>query len=494
MFFLSQVSPAIYAQKLITYDAGMGTRDPENSDVWILYQRVRAEHDGMVLYADSALLNTSRNDFTAYRKIKIELTDTTTIWGDHLYYDGVSRTLDIWDDTVILIDGATVLKTTHLMYDRNTSTAAYTTWGHTYSDGKELLSREGYYNSETKQLDIYNKVELYDSSMRLFTDTLLYNTRTHIASFVSPTHIYSDSVTIYSEYGYYHTDSAFAQSTKASRITTEQKILTCDTLYYWERLQLGEAHRNVVITDTVNDVVCTGRYGETNQQTHCSLVTDSALVTMADEADTLYVHADTIRVYVDSSRKLQRINAYYKVKFFRNDVQGMCDSLDYIAADSLMRLFKEPVLWYENYQCHSDSIDVWHDTSGVRLAHLNGRSMMEQQVDRDKFNQLKGKRSEVFFQKGDPTHADILGNAQMVYYITEEDSVGRQSLIGVNTGVGSDMRIYFESRQPWRLTTYGSPDMSTYPLSLLPDEQRRLPDFKWMSGNRPRKPEDVFLR
>ena len=52
---------AAEAQKIITYDAGMGSRDPENPDIWILYKRVRAEHEGMVLYADSALLNTKRD-------------------------------------------------------------------------------------------------------------------------------------------------------------------------------------------------------------------------------------------------------------------------------------------------------------------------------------------------------------------------------------------------------------------------------------------------
>ena len=62
LLFLLMAAVPVWAQKLITYDAGMGTRDPSDPDVWILYQRVKAKHEGMILYADSALLNTVKNE------------------------------------------------------------------------------------------------------------------------------------------------------------------------------------------------------------------------------------------------------------------------------------------------------------------------------------------------------------------------------------------------------------------------------------------------
>ncbi|MBR1793523.1 MAG: hypothetical protein IJ764_07800 [Bacteroidales bacterium] len=482
----------VFAQRVIEYQSGMGSRDASDPAVWILYHKVRAMHEGMVLYSDSARLNTQRNDFTAFGNIRIELTDTTVIYGDRLYYDGEQRLLDIWSDTVVLVDGATTLKSPKLSYDRNTSMAYYSLWGHTVNQGRTLLSREGYYNSDSKTLNIYQQVMLYDSSMRLETDTLLYNTNTNIASFVSPTYIFNKTATIYSERGYYHSDSGYAVSNKASRIETDNKVLTCDSLHYMEHLQHGEAFGNVSIIDTQNHVICSGQYGETNRQSHCSFVTDSALVRMAERQDTLYMHADTIRVFTDTNNQLLAVQAFRRVKFFRHDVQGMSDSVYYHVTDSLMRLFYEPVLWYDNYQCSSDSIDVLHDTAGVRRAELNGHSTVNQQVDVDKFNQLKGKRSVVYFQASEPLFADILGNAQMVYYVTETDSLGHESLIGVNAGEGADMRIYFRKRQPHRLVAYGSPDMNTYPLEQLPPELRYLADFKWLSTRRPRSPQDVY--
>ena len=137
----------VQGQKLITYEAGMGTRDPFDPDVWILYQRVRAVHEGMVLHADSALLNTVRNDFVAFGNIKVEVTDTTTIFGDQLYYDGTTRVVEIWDDTVRMIDGKTILKSDHLTYDRYSSIASYDSWGITTNQQRRLVSKVGYYKA-----------------------------------------------------------------------------------------------------------------------------------------------------------------------------------------------------------------------------------------------------------------------------------------------------------------------------------------------------------
>lgn len=499
LLFLMAAVPS-WAQKLITYEAGMGTRDPSDPDVWILYQRVRAEHEGMVLYADSALLNTVLNDFTAFGNIKIELSDTTTIFGDQLYYDGVSRVLDIWDDTVRLIDGRTLLRSDHLSYDRFSSTASYDTWGITTNQDKRLVSRKGYYNSDTKIVDIYNSVELTDSNMRLLTDTLTFNTNTNVAHFWSPTHIYTDSTTMYSERGTYNTDLRYAHSMRNSQVHNGEKHITCDTLHYWEQSEHGIAIGNVTLRDTVNDIISTSRYAETRQMDHTSLITDSALVRFVNHddqhpsatPDTLYLHADSILVLNDSLRHLRSVTAHHRVKLFRADAQAMSDSLYYSAPDSTIQLFRSPVVWYQHYQALADTIIIAHDSSGARQAWLNSNVFCIQQVDPDKFNQVKGRNAVVHFIKGEPHYADILGNAEMVYYLTEDLPSGRQSLIGVNCGRGSDMRIYFVDRAPDRVVTFGNPDMHTYPYDQLTPDKKQLPDFNWIDNRRPKKPLDVF--
>jgi len=482
------------AQKLIEYTAGMGSRDPENSDIWILYRNVHATHEGMVLEADSAHFNTRENSFMAFRNVAIQLSDTTFIYGDRLHYDGNTRVVDIWADTVILIDGNTQLLANHLTYERNRSTAYYTEWGYGNSGDRDLYSREGQYNSDLKQFYIYNDVVLTDSTMRLVTDTLLYNTLSSVAHFESPTYIYSDSSVIYSELGDYNTESRFSISYRASHVDNQGRTIDSDTLYYDEIQQYGKAYGHVVIYDSINELTCTGRYGETSQAAGFSFVTDSAHVLFVDKGDSLFLHADTVYVTNDSNNQMQTVRANYHVKLYRRDAQAMCDSAFYSAQDSVVLLYKDPVLWYEHYQCVADTIELLHDSAGVRQAWLRSSCFAIQQVDREKYNQLKGHQGIVYFHDGEPDYADVLGNAQMVFYITEEDSAGHTVLVGVNAGMGTGMRIYFDSsRAPERVVTYDNPDMQTYPVGMLPEELRRLPDFRWLPQRRPRKPEDVFV-
>ena len=106
----------------------MGSRDPNNGDIWVLYRRVKAVHEGMTLTSDSAHYNTRENSFTAFGSVVIKLSDTTFIYGDRLYYDGITRVVDIWDDTVVLVDGRTQLLANHVTYERNKATAYYTEW------------------------------------------------------------------------------------------------------------------------------------------------------------------------------------------------------------------------------------------------------------------------------------------------------------------------------------------------------------------------------
>ena len=484
----------VEAQKLIEYTSGMGSRDPENAEIWILYRGVSATHEGMRLDADSAHYNTKENSFTAYRHVEIQLSDTTFIYGDRLFYNGNTRVLDIWADTVVLVDGGTILKSNHLTYERNRETAYYTRWGHAISEDRTLDSRQGEYNSVLKQFYIYNDVVLTDSSMRLVTDTLIYNTETTVAHFESATYIYSDSSTIYSELGDYNTDTRFAISYRASHVDNQGRTIDSDTLYYDEVREYGKAYGNVVIVDSLNSLTCTGRYGETSQSEYFSFVTDSAHVLFIDNGDSLFLHADTIYVNNDSSNHMRSVSAHHHVKVFRRDAQAMCDSAYYSSPDSTLVLYQNPVVWYEHYQCVADTIEMLHDTSGVRRVYLRTDCFAVQQVDVDKFNQLKGRQGVVYFQDGEPLYADVVGNSQMVFYLTDEDTLGHTSLMGVNAGVGTTIRIYFDTmRAPIRVVTYDKPDMQTYPIDMLPEELKRLPDFQWLSARRPRTPDEVFV-
>lgn len=504
VLLLSPCPLTLRAQRVIEYVADMGSRDPDNSDIWILYRNVIAKHDGMTLVTDSATFDTKNNIFNAYGNVRIDITDTTVIFGTMAIYDGTTRIADIWGDTVRLKDGKTLLKTDILSYDRNTFTASYFHWGHTVHDSATLDSEKGFYHSDSRDIYLFNNVVLHDSNSWLYTDTLLYNTASGLAVFISPSSIVSDSSTVYSEDGTYNTKSHDASSFKATRLTNREKILTADTLFFNDRTEYGRAFGNVVIVDTLNDVTCSGQVGVTDQNSRSSFVTDSALIVFVDKGDSLFMHADTIWAVNDENRHFSSAKAYRNVRLFRNDAQAVCDSLYYSAPDSTVSLYHKPVVWYNDYQCLSDTIHCFFDSAGVNLIHLRGNVFAIEKVDSLKYNQVKGANAVVHCLRSEPLYADILGSAHMVYYVLDEEQetiyraddttkVIHRSLLGINAGVGSDMRIYFKNRRPRRFSTFGSPDMKMYPPDKLPEGERRLSGFRWLDTIRPDSPSAVFL-
>lgn len=499
----------INAQKYIDYKADMGSRDPDDADVWILYRNVEAYHDGMTLYTDSATFDTKNNIFTAYRGVRIIITDTTTLLGTTAIYDGSTRIADVWGDTVTLIDGHTILKTDLLSYDRNNSVASYYHWGHTVHDSSLMDSHKGHYHSDSRDIYLFDDVVLHDSTAWLYTDTLLYNTHTAIAQFISPTLIVSDSSTVYSEDGTYNTQSHDAASFKASRLTDRQKWMTADTLFFNDRTEYGRAFGHVVIVDTLNRVVCRGNEGLTSQEDRMSFVTDSALIIYIDSVgDSLFLHADSLFAYNDTNRQFSAARAFRGVRLFRSDAQMVCDSLSYSATDSLMTLYHDPVVWYGDYQCSADTIHCFFDSAGARLVKLRSNVFTVERIDHEKYSQVKGRNADVYLESSEPLYADILGSARMVYYVLDEkrerfipadttqDTIYKtsKSLLGVNAGMGSDMRIYFKNRKPRRFSTYVSPDMKMYPPDQLPADERLLPGFRWLNDIRPKSPDDVFRK
>ena len=268
--------------------------------------------------------------------------------------------------------------------------------------------------------------------------------------------------------------------------------MTADTLYFNDHTEYGRAFGHVVIVDTLNGLICRGNEGLTDQTDRRSFVTDSALIIYIDSVgDSLFLHADSIFAFNDENRQFSAARAYRGVRMYRRDAQLVCDSLSYSATDSILSLYYDPVVWYEDYQCTADTIHCFYDTAGVRLVKLRSNVFAIERVDDEKFNQVKGRNSDVYLASSEPLYADILGSARMVFYVLDESP---RSLLGVNVGMGSDMRIYFKDRKPRRFSTFVMPDMKMYPPDKLPDDERLLPGFRWLDNLRPSSPDDVFRK
>jgi hypothetical protein len=206
------------------------------------------------------------------------------------------------------------------------------------------------------------------------------------------------------------------------------------------------------------------------------------------KVDTTAVATDTIAV--DSTFKL--IVALRNVRMFRSDAQMVCDSLISRSTDSVIHLYKSPVLWNEENQITADSMHIYNSEGRLSKAKFEGHPMTVAQIDTAHYNQVAGKEMIAYFnEKNELYRNDVNGNVQTIYYMQEENSPEITMMAYIESG---DMTAYLENRQLKGITYRTNPTYYFYPIDKIPeDREKKLKGFKWEEERRPAR-DSVITR
>ena len=460
-------------------------------DVQILIGSVKLRHDSMYMGGDSVLIFEKQNSVEAHGHVWMEQGDTLFLYGDHLFYDGTAQLAQLREN-VRLINRTTELTTDSLNYDRLYNLGYYFEGG-TLTDEENVLTSEwGEYSPATKLAVFNHQVQLVNPRFTLTSDTLKYSTLTKVATILGPSDIDSEENHIYSERGSYDTQLGQAELLDRSVLTNGGKRLTGDSLFYDRNLSYGEAFRHVVMTDTVQRNMLTGDYCRYNEQEGSALATDNALAVDYSQGDSLFLHADTLRMlsfHLDTDSAFREIRAYHKVRAYRRDVQAVADSMVYNSKDSCLTLYTDPVLWHGGQQLLGEEIKVYMNDSTIDWAHIINQALAIEQKDTLHYNQVTGKEMKAFFEAGDMRRVEVNGNVLVLFYPVEERD---SSLLMLNYSEGSFLRMLLKERKMERGTFIGKTTGTAYPIEQIPADKYRLPAFVWLDYIRPRSKQDVF--
>ena len=462
-----------------------------NGDAQVLHGNVHFRHNGADLYCDSAHFYEVSNSFEAFGHVKMIQGDTLRLTSDYAYYDGNDQLAQARYN-VILKHRKSTLYTDSLDYDRMYSFGNFFEGGKLVDGSSVLTSDWGEYHTDTKMAIFYYDVQLKDKKMFLTTDSLYYDTQTSQAHIVGPSTITSGGSRIYSEDGYYNTKTERSELFGRSVIRDGGKTLVGDSVYHNAADGTNYAYWNVVFTDSLNKNMLTGDYCEYNDSTGYAMSTKRAVVMDYSQRDTLYMHADTFKIFTFNIRTdsvYRKIHAYNKVRAYRVDVQAVCDSLVYNSKDSLMTMYKDPIVWNMNQQLFGEEIRVYMKDSTIDHAHvINQAFSAEQMADSVHFNQVASKEMKAFFQKGEIRETHAIDNVFIVYYpIDESDS----TLIGLNYTETPLMKMFLEKRKMKKIWME-KPSGVLYPMTQIPPDKYFLPQYAWFDYVRPLNKEDIF--
>lgn len=449
--------------------------------------KVVLSHVKTFLHCDSAYMYNDSNCVVAYGNVHVIQNDSIHLYGDKITYFGDLNLAKVREN-VRANKGDTWLYTEYLDYDRVLDKAYYYDGGRVVNKESVLVSDNGVYYPNTN--DVYFKDNVVGTSPKyqLNSDTLRYNTRSEIITILGPTTIVtSDSTIIKSDNGFYDTRADEARLLDNSVVIMGQKTLMGETIFYQRKLGLGTVWNNMVLTDSVDNVQLKGDYGFYNEKSGAALATKKALMIHVYGNDSLFMHADTMEVVplADTSRI---IKAYHRVKFFRSDMQGRCDSLIFDFRDSIGTMYKTPILWAQGNQMSANEIKMYTRNQALYKADLIDAAFVISPEDTIGYNQVKGKKMTGHIRNNDLYRIDVDGNGQTLYYPKDDETI-----IGVNRAESSDMSIWLRERKIVNITMRVQPNGNMNPPFLLGEKDLKLAGFSWLDEYRPKCIEDIFL-
>lgn len=455
-------------------------------DAQILNGDVCFRHDSSYMYCDSAYFFEQTNSLEAFSNVRMEQGDTLFVYGDYLFYDGNTQVAYLREN-VRMENGQVTLFTDSLNYERIPNIGYYFEGGLIVDSLNQLSSFYGQYSPETKLAVFNDSVRLENTDFTLYSDTLHYDTQSKIATILGPSVIVSDSGTIHTSRGWYDTVNNTSLLLDQSQVESGEKILIGDSIFYNRDTGMGEVYGNMSLIDTAQHVTLQGEYGYYNEQTGYAFATDSARFLEYSQGDTLFLHADTLQmVTVDSIYR--EIKAYYGVRFYRTDMQGVCDSMQFNTRDSVLYMYTEPVLWNEQYQLYGDTIAIYMNDSTIEYAHVIQFAFAAQHVDSSYYNQLKGNDLKAYFEGQAVHQIDVAGNAESIFYPLEKDG----AKVGMNETKSGFLTIWVKDNKLDKLKIWPSPVGTMTPIPDLKPDQKMLKDFYWFDYLRPKNKDDIY--
>lgn len=463
----------------------------------ILVGNVQFRHDDVFMYCDSALFYEASNSLDAFGNVRMVQGDTLSLTGDILYYDGLDKLARVRNN-VVLVHGQMTLYTDSLDYDRLYNVGYFFEGGHLITQDNDMTSDWGEYRPQTKVAVFNYNVHLVSPAppqqarTTLLTDTLYYNTVTSVANARGPSTIDDGGCHIYTEMGYVNSKNNNLTLLNRSEMSNNGKKLIGDSIVWNSVDSIGEAFGNVFYSDMLNNNAMTGNYCYYNDRMGYTLGTDSAcILDYSQGADTMYMHGDSIKMFtynINTDSAYRTMHAYNHVRMYRRDMQGVCDSLVYLTNDSMMIMYKDPIVWTGSQQLLGEEIQAFMNDSTIDSIYVLRQTLSCERMDSLHYNQVAGQEMHSYMENGELKMTHVIGNVIVNYFPLDEDSL----MVAMNHIESTEMKMFMGENRRMRKIWMPAATGTFYPIPMIPGNVRFLENFQWFDYVRPQNPQDIF--
>ncbi len=484
--------PFLFAQQPQKVDIQSGFLEirPDLPDAVIytkeLSEQVYIVHEGVEMWCDQAFVYMKDNFVKAFGNVRITQGDTMTLNSKYAEYNGNTKFAFASGD-VILKEPNSTLTTDTLYFDRNKQQGFYRSGGKVVDTASTLTSRIGRYFAETKRYQFLSNVVLVNPDYTINTNQLDFYTETGHAYLYGPSTIIGETSNVYSERGFYDTRNDKGHFSKNAKIDYENRTVFGDSLYFDRNKNFASATNNIKILDTLNNSIVRGHYAEIFRDKDSVFITKRAVAVTLRDNDSIYMHADTLRITGKPERRILR--GFYDARIYKSDMSGKSDSIYSDEKTGITKMIRNPVMWSGESQMTGDTIHLLSNTLTDQLDTLkvfNNAFLI--QKDSAGFNQVKGDILIGLFTDNELDTININRNAEVIFFTRNEND----ELVGINHSRASSLQITLKEQEIETIRFIRQADGKLHPESQFPENARILRGFNWRGEERLLSKEDLF--
>ena len=429
---------------------------------------------------DSSFYFKDQNLMKAYGHVKI-VDDSTDITSRRLIYEGANRMARLREN-VVYVRGTRRLYTDSLDYQIDRDIATYFNGGKLVDTTNTLTSVKGIFYAQQNRAVFYKNVILISPDFTLKTDTLRYNTITKIAYTDGPTEIINeDGTQLFAKGGEFRTYIDQSQFIEGNVETTDY-FLEGDELFFDDLNKYYKSIGNVELIAKSKDIIITGDEGYYDKKNGISKIYGSPIMKRILEKDTFYLAADTLIAIESEYDSAKRILAFHDIKVFKTNLQGLADSSSYFLSDSLIYLYRDPILWTGHTQITADTIILEVTEDKLKKMDMLSDAFMISRDTLKNFNQVKGRKMYSYFKNNNLNNIEVNGNGESIFYSLDK---GDSLVLGMNRLLCGSMDIRFEENDISNISIYKKPEGRFIPPHELTEDVQKLQGFNWQGEQRP---------
>lgn len=450
--------------------------------------------------------------------------DTLRILSENLYYNTMSHvallvapsTVINSDGTIVTSNGAYNTETTQAeLYDRSTVT---------YRNGNTLTGDTLFYNRQTGLGEAFGNVEINDTTNHMMLlgsygyafeplDSAYVTGRAMAIEYSSADSLFlhGDTIRIHRVISRRMEKLPLpADSTALNDSLSIQAASTvlsgylsvpapADSITLPDSIAAGESE------DIIETVAVTGRPSGSIIEAAVQLLTEnlpaqsgstvaeSIAGNLASPSDSLAAEPTMLmegvtEMMVERIDTVRYLVAAPRVKFYRRDLQGLCDSMTVVSTDSMLYMDRFPIVWSETRQITGQQIKVHFNDSTADNATVTNNAFMAQKIEDGYFNQLAGKEMYAILANGSLSHLDVNGNVQAIFFPEESDSTINKIMSLESSFLSAD----FAADTITRMKIWPETSAIFTPLYLARKSQMFLQQFRWLETFRPLSRDDIF--